>query len=340
MEKKYQVFVSSTYEDLKDERKEVIQALLEVDCIPVGMELFPAADDDQWSFIKNVIDECDYYVLILAGRYGSCAEDGMGYTEMEYRYALEKGKPIIAFLHENPETLPANKTEQEPDKRDRLKGFRGLVQKKVCRKWSTAKELGGLVSRSIMNLKKRSPATGWVRADSISDEDATREILRLRKEVEELREKLERATHSPPEGTESLAQGEDSIKIRFTYLHKISAFQGKKVSYEVELSWDKIFSVISPIMIDEAKERDIKGYLEKYIGKISGIKEREGESYASYKLHIEEEDFDTIKVQFIALGLIEKSEKKRSLKERGVFWKLTPYGENYMIKLRAIKKSR
>ena len=30
---KYQVFVSSTFEDLKDERKEITQAILESNCI-------------------------------------------------------------------------------------------------------------------------------------------------------------------------------------------------------------------------------------------------------------------------------------------------------------------
>ena len=68
MEKRYQVFVSSTFEDLKIERQEVMQALLELDCIPSGMELFPAADEDQWSLIKRVIDECDYYIVIIAGK--------------------------------------------------------------------------------------------------------------------------------------------------------------------------------------------------------------------------------------------------------------------------------
>jgi hypothetical protein len=47
-EKRYQVFVSSTFQDLQEERQEVIQALLELDCIPSGMELFPAANEDQW----------------------------------------------------------------------------------------------------------------------------------------------------------------------------------------------------------------------------------------------------------------------------------------------------
>src|SRR3954452_6935014 len=45
MNNRYQVFVSSTYVDLQDERAEAIQALLELDCMPAGMELFPAAND-------------------------------------------------------------------------------------------------------------------------------------------------------------------------------------------------------------------------------------------------------------------------------------------------------
>ena len=71
MEIKHQVFVSSTYKDLVEERKEVIHAHLGVDCIPAGMELFPATDEDAWSLIKEIIDNCDYYILIVAGKYGS-----------------------------------------------------------------------------------------------------------------------------------------------------------------------------------------------------------------------------------------------------------------------------
>ena len=46
MEKRYQIFVSSTFADLQEERQQVIQALMEMDCIPAGMELFPAADEE------------------------------------------------------------------------------------------------------------------------------------------------------------------------------------------------------------------------------------------------------------------------------------------------------
>ena len=48
MDKRYQVFISSTYQDLQDARQEVSQALLKTDCFPAGMELFPAADEEQF----------------------------------------------------------------------------------------------------------------------------------------------------------------------------------------------------------------------------------------------------------------------------------------------------
>ena len=52
LEKKYQFFVSSTYEDLKEERDVAIHAILTMNQFPIGMEMFSAADDDQWQIIK------------------------------------------------------------------------------------------------------------------------------------------------------------------------------------------------------------------------------------------------------------------------------------------------
>ncbi len=112
MDKRYQVFISSTYQDLEDERQEVMQAVLELECIPAGMELFPAANEDQWTLIKKVIDDCDYYLVIIGGRYGSLHSSGVSYTEMEYRYALDRKKPVIAFVHKNPGLLPSQRCEQ------------------------------------------------------------------------------------------------------------------------------------------------------------------------------------------------------------------------------------
>jgi Domain of unknown function (DUF4062) len=82
MEKKrFQVFVSSTYKDLVDERSAIFDTLMKLDCIPAGMESFPAFDEEQLEYIKRIIDDSDYYVLIIAGRYGSLTEGGISFTE-------------------------------------------------------------------------------------------------------------------------------------------------------------------------------------------------------------------------------------------------------------------
>ncbi|WP_281989495.1 DUF4062 domain-containing protein [Aquimarina aggregata] len=186
MNKKYQIFLSSTYMDLIEERKEVIQALLELDCIPVGMELFPAADEDQWTLIKELIDNCDYYILIVGGRYGSLSNIGMSYTQMEYEYALKKGIPILSFLHKNPGNLPKDKCETDSKKQKRLDEFKDLVQRKLCKFWESPKELGSVVSRSLIQLIKYKPRIGWIKAD-----EKTIEHLKAIEELNDLKSKLE-----------------------------------------------------------------------------------------------------------------------------------------------------
>lgn len=164
MEKKYQVFVSSTYTDLVHEREAVTKAILELGCIPSGMELFPAANDEQWELIKRVIDECDYYLVIVAGRYGSCAPNGIGYTEMEYRYALERKKPVIGFVHADPMSLAASRCERTAKGRAALEKFQKLVMSKIVKKWRTPDELGSHVKSSLIDSIKNHPAEGWIRA--------------------------------------------------------------------------------------------------------------------------------------------------------------------------------
>jgi hypothetical protein len=167
MNKHFQVFVSSTYEDLREERQEIIQALLELDCIPSGMELFPASDDDQWSLIKRVIDDCDYYVVVIGGRYGSTGPDGKSYTQMEYEYAVSTHKPVLAFIHGDPGKLPCEKVEQHDHLRPKLEVFRQLAKQRMCRFWHSPQELGALLSRSMTQVIKQKPAIGWVRANAV-----------------------------------------------------------------------------------------------------------------------------------------------------------------------------
>jgi len=104
MERKYQIFISSTYVDLIDERQEVTKQILNNYHFPVGMEMFAPSDEEQWKVIEKTIDSSDIYILLLGYRYGSVLDKGNGaisYTEMEFQYAARKKKPIIVFIKDD-----------------------------------------------------------------------------------------------------------------------------------------------------------------------------------------------------------------------------------------------
>ena len=195
---KHQVFISSTYVDLQEERQEAMRAVLKLNCIPAGMELFPAANEDSWSLIRRVIDDCDYYIVIVGGRYGSLMPDGVSFTEKEYDYAVErKGIPVLAFLRKS---LP--KSTESPEACEKLKKFRARVeQDRNPEFWSTPHELRAAVASSLAIARESIPAIGWVRGDLVPSRDASEEILSLRKENEQLQEQLRLARFAPPQKT-------------------------------------------------------------------------------------------------------------------------------------------
>ncbi len=165
--RKFQVFVSSTYLDLQIERQTVIRTLLELDCIPVGMELFPSSNDSQWDFIKRIIEECDYYLVLVAGRYGSTQANGLSYTEAEYQLAAQLGKPIISLLHAAPDTLESHRQEKGRKKKQLLE-FRKLCEQRLCQLWTSADSLAGKVATSIRQLIVHNPAKGWVSGHDVA----------------------------------------------------------------------------------------------------------------------------------------------------------------------------
>lgn len=165
----HSVFVSSTYEDLREERAEVQKSLWKLHCMPIGMEIFGSADEETWEFIKRQIADCDYYIVIIADRYGSVAADGISYTEKEYDYAREIGKPVLAFVHGDRGALPRDRTEPDAAKRQKLEEFIAKVRRSPVSDFRTPHELATNVTVSFINLRERRPATGFIRADQAAD---------------------------------------------------------------------------------------------------------------------------------------------------------------------------
>jgi len=168
MEKIYQIFISSTYEDLIMERQEVMAAVVSTGNVPVGMEYFPAGDASPFDYIKQQIDQVDYYILVLAGKYGTVNEaEGISYTEMEFNYAREKKIPIAVLLYKDIDNLTGKQLEKDPVKREKLETFRKACKNgRMADFWENRDQLKMKVKDAIRNLVNNSPRSGWIRATS------------------------------------------------------------------------------------------------------------------------------------------------------------------------------
>lgn len=341
MDKRYQVFVSSTFKELEEERKHIIQTLMEMDCIPAGMELFPAADEEQWDFIKKVIDDCDYYLLLIGGRYGSLSPEGIGYTEMEYDYAVSKGMKVIALVHGEPNNLPQIKCEKDTILQTKLEEFR----KKVCtgrlvKFWKNADQISGIVSLSLTKTIKTYPAIGWVRANLVPSEDTTQEILKLRNRITELENNIQHLK-TKPEGLENLSQGDDIFDIKFFFSAKDNDASYKKYDITLKIKWNSIFSYISPLLLDECSQEELDKNMPSIIGAIGNpqikkyLLDNNLTSETNFSLY--KNEFNMILIQFRALKLIALSTKKHPPSDKNIYWTLTPYGDQLMTELNAIK---
>ena len=328
MDKRYQVFVSSTYADLRNERDHVFQTLMKMDCIPAGMELFPAMDEEQLAFIKRVIDDCDYYILIIGGRYGSTAPDGVSYTEKEYDYAIEKGLKVLAFLHKDPGKIPMEKSDGAPETLRRLNQFREKVSKeRLVNFWSSAEELPSLVALSLISTIKTYPAVGWVRADQVANLDLLKDLNALSKRNKEL-EEIVAKTATPQEGirVDNLADLDEEFIIKGT-----DYYGRENREWDYKITWAGIFAFIAPYLLEHPNDDYVKTILKDTIYKET---RRDNKSPS-----LDDQNFQTVKVQLMALDLVNIQYSKTTTGGMGLFWTLTQKGHATFIRLRTVKKA-
>lgn len=210
----------------------------------------------------------------------------------------------------------------------------------MCRFWNDPVDLGSQVSRSLIKLIKSNPMPGWVKADNLLSDDATQELLELREKVLLLENEVKASKTEAPAGSDNLKQGDDVFELSYEYeKYDEGKWKWERKSGVIELTWNSLFFLISPLMVDEADESTLKNSINSHI--YENIKDTELKGLERGKFRkptITDNDFQTAKIQFRALGLLEKNEKKRSIKDTGTYWSLTPYGDTIMVNLRALKR--
>jgi hypothetical protein len=288
MNTRYQIFVSSTYSDLREEREKVIHELTRIGYIAVGMEQFPATDEEQLEYIQKIIDESDYYVVIIRGKYGSLASDGISFTEKECDYALETIKPVLAFLFKNPGQLRVDETDNDPDKARKLDAFKKkLEEKRIVKYWERADQLVNDIKDSIHDIVRRRPGIGWIRGDQALDPTVYKELEDLRRQNKELQYKFDKLRTEDITFPSHLAHGEDVLQIPYVDPSGSKTFI---------TSWRALFGLLADDILKEEREAAIASSIKIIIAVKTNT--------ASTEIILENSFVEQARYQFEALGLV------------------------------------
>ena len=257
-ETKYQVFVSSTYSDLINERKQVLDILLMADCIPAGMESFVATDDEQFNVIKKVIDLCDYYILIIGKRYGSVNEKTcLSYTEMEYNYAMDKGVPVLVFAIDDSVEVAKDKTETDAIKLGKLAEFKSrAMRNRLASVWTSPSDLIGKVAISIMQAKNEIKRPGWHRGVNTKIESLEKEINFLKDENEKLKLSLSCSNGMVDNKKEILDQRKKTIDLHYSEIVYVFTSNTTIKKKTITITLKDIFKFISLRLTGVKKTQD------------------------------------------------------------------------------------
>jgi hypothetical protein len=321
---KYQIFVSSTYEDLKSHRDQVVRGILEMGHIPVGMEMFSAADETQWQLIQRQIEASDYYVVLIAYRYGSM-DGATGFTEKEYDYAVSLGIPALGFILQDDAAWPQNLVDKEPAKVVALSAFKDKVRKRLVSHWSSADELHGKVSIALMKQFIATPRDGWVKASSVASPQIASELARLSQENGEIRETLRKAQLKETVDQESAIS--KSIRTLKANTKTIRIFYKGDNDWTTEGTrtlFDLFFLIAPELMVEKSIEDTSR-----YVASMWKADRRT----LRQSWPIPSNAVKTWFADLAALGLMEPS-RKRLVTDKTEYWTLTEAGRNVYMTIR------
>lgn len=142
------IYVSSTYQDLKDCRHAIRLALQRMGLDDIAMETYTAGEERPVDRCLDDVRSADIYVGVLAWRYGFAPAGGhISITELEYRAAGEAGVPRLIFVLEPDAPWPRSAMDKDSA---RIEAFRdGVLDTHVCDSFVSAEDLRAKVAEAV-----------------------------------------------------------------------------------------------------------------------------------------------------------------------------------------------
>jgi Domain of unknown function (DUF4062) len=155
------IFISSTFQDLVDHRKVVVETLNRMKRHYTAMEFFGSRTDEAVSICQVEIGKCSLLIGIYAWRYGWVPQGtDRSITEQEFDYARELNKPCLCYVIDENHPWPPIHIDTGQDA-ERLRSFKEKVSQLVRAVFTTpdnlAKQIAADVGREL--AEPRDPNT-------------------------------------------------------------------------------------------------------------------------------------------------------------------------------------
>jgi len=177
------VFLSSTYEDLREHRAKAAQAIERLGQHDIRMEVFGARPDDATGVSRDEIEASDAFCGIYAHRYGYVpAGSSVSITEQEFDFAQERQKPTFCFVVDDEFRWSPKFIEPDPGQ-SKLKLFKQRVTNTVVRDTFTtpddlAYKIASSLGRFLITRKVKEELESIPASDRVSTQQGRDQVSR------------------------------------------------------------------------------------------------------------------------------------------------------------------
>lgn len=256
MNDRYQIFISSTYQDLHRQRRLIAEAIQVKGLYAAGMELFPASDKGAWAHIERSIQESDLYLLIAAGRYGSQKPGSdKSYTELEYELALQLAESkglrlaVLVWDRHNGDEYFKNDSPESGDEFEKQKAFCDRLANDMQGGVSYFFDDATLINRTHAALDEfiRNTGPGWVRADLSPNHE---EIVALENKLKTYQHRLEKAEDHIQSLLKVAALPEEEFELGCDLVYQWTRSGQKDIIPDetATVRWEEIFTAIGSVL--------------------------------------------------------------------------------------------
>jgi hypothetical protein len=217
MSKKYHVYIGSTLDDLKNERRELPKVLMELGHIPVMADYLDFGDENNRQLIEKTIGECDYFISLVAHKYSRENEKDSP-LETEYHWAVKHGVPVLGLIIDEKARWKAAKKEKNASLIRKLVDFKGELGKHPHETWQNSTDLRQKTMDILIRELNFGCRSGWVPANLAISPALANEIGRLSSENEELKKRIR------------LESGELVVRLREQMKHALKVMALNRVS--------------------------------------------------------------------------------------------------------------